>query len=238
MPVYRLGDPVIGTFVVIPLLLAVALVWATLSAWRRSGASLSASRRAAIVVGVYTAAWMALTWIAAMSGFVQRWDRVPPPMIFVVIGVVVVSALLALGGVGTRIAQYIPLWALVAIQSFRLPLEVAMHALAERGIMPIQMSYSGRNFDIVTGATAIVVAALVKQGYAGRGLVRAWNVMGLALLLNVVSVAIASMPLFKAFGEEHVVTFVTYPPFIWLPAVMVVAALAGHLVIFKALRRL
>jgi len=28
---------------------------------------------------------------------------------------------------------------------------------------------------------------------------------------------------------------VTYPPFVWLPAVMVVAALAGHIVIFKAL---
>ena len=33
-------------------------------------------------------------------------------------------------------------------------------------------------------------------------------------------------------------TFVTYTPFVWLPAVMVVAALAGHLVIFRALRRL
>jgi hypothetical protein len=28
---------------------------------------------------------------------------------------------------------------------------------------------------------------------------------------------------------------VTYPPFVWLPAVLVLAALAGHLVIFRAL---
>jgi heme exporter protein D len=28
---------------------------------------------------------------------------------------------------------------------------------------------------------------------------------------------------------------VTYPPFVWLPAVMVLAALAGHLLIFRAL---
>jgi hypothetical protein len=26
-----------------------------------------------------------------------------------------------------------------------------------------------------------------------------------------------------------------YPPFVWLPAVMVLAALAGHLLIFRAL---
>ena len=36
-----------------------------------------------------------------------------------------------------------------------------MHRMAERGIMPPQMTYTGRNFDIVTGATAIVVAALL-----------------------------------------------------------------------------
>jgi hypothetical protein len=30
---------------------------------------------------------------------------------------------------------------------------------------------------------------------------------------------------------------ITYPPFVWLPAVMVLAALAGHLIVFRALRR-
>jgi hypothetical protein len=156
----------------------------------------------------------------------------------VIVGLVAIALILAFGGVGKRLADYIPLWALVAIQSFRLPLELAMHVLSERGIMPVQMSYSGRNFDIFTGATAVVVAILLKVGYGGRRLVVLWNVLGLVLLVNVVAVAIASMPLFKAFGDDRVVTFVTYPPFVWLPAVMVLAALAGHLVIFRAIRRL
>ena len=238
MPAYQLSDPVIAAFAVIPLLLAATLVWATFTAWRRSGATESASRRTAVIVGVDTAVWMALTWAAAGSGILQQWDRTPPPFLFVILGMVVISVILAFGGVGTRIAQHIPIWALVGIQSFRLPLELAMHALSQRGIMPVQMSYSGRNFDIVTGATAIVVAILVKQGYGGRRLVASWNVLGLALLVNVVSVAIASMPLLRLFGDDRVVTFVTYPPFVWLPAVMVLAALAGHLVIFRALRRL
>jgi hypothetical protein len=238
MPSSQLTDPVVATFVVIPIVLVAMLIWATLTAWRRSGAAESASRRAAIVVGVDTVAWMAVTWIAALSGILQEWNRVPPPMLFVIVGVFAIASILAFGRVGSRIAQHLPLWALVATQSFRLPLEIAMHALSERGIMPVQMSYSGRNFDIVTGATAIVVAVLVKMGYGGRWVVTVWNVIGLALLANVVTVAIASMPLFQAFGPDRVVTFVTYPPFIWLPAVMVVAALAGHLVIFKALRRL
>jgi len=238
MPAYLLSDPVIAAFVVIPVILAATLVWATFTAWRRSGADESASRRTAVIVGVDSAVWMALTWVAASSGILEEWDRTPPPFLFVILGMVVISVILAFGGVGTRLAQHVPIWALVAIQSFRLPLELAMHALSQRDIMPMQMSYSGRNFDIVTGATAVVVAILVKQGYGGRRLVGLWNVLGLALLVNVVSVAIASMPLLRLFGDDRVVTFVTYPPFVWLPAVMVLAALAGHLVIFRALRRL
>ena len=215
-----------------------ALVWAALEAWRRARVPESSARRAAAMTGTATAAWMALTWAAAESGILREWERTPPPFAFFILGVLVVSLTLSFSAVGTGIAQQIPLWALVAVQSFRLPLELAMHALVERGIMPVQMSYSGRNFDIVTGAAAVIVAVLVKAGYGGRRLVGVWNVLGLGLLGNVVTVAIVSTPRIRYFGDEHVVTFVTYPPFVWLPAVMVAAALAGHLVIFRALRRL
>jgi hypothetical protein len=228
----------VAAFVAIPALLATALVWATIDAWRRAGAPYTAARRAGVTTGAATAAWMALTWLAATSGILREWDRTPPPFAFLVVGVLVVSVTVSFSVVGTRIAQHTPLWALVAIQSFRLPLELSMHALAEKGIMPVQMSYSGRNFDIVTGATAVIVAVLVKAGSGGRWLVGAWNVLGLGLLVNVVTVAILSTPRIRYFGDDQVVTFVTYSPFVWLPAVMVVAALAGHLVIFRALRRL
>ena len=69
----------------------------------------------------------------------------------------------------TRPANHVPLWILVAVQGFRLPLELAMHRLYERGIMPEQMSYSGRNFDIVTGATALGRLTLVVRAMSDFG---------------------------------------------------------------------
>jgi hypothetical protein len=111
-----------------------------------------------------------------------------------------------------------------------------MHAMYERGVMPVQMSYSGRNFDIATGVTAIVVGALVWTGRGGRRLVLAWNLAGLALLLNIVTIAILSTPRFRYFGDDRLNVWVMYAPFVWLPAVMVLAALAGHLIIFRALK--
>ncbi len=180
---------------------------------------------------------MAVTWIAARAGVFRDWQATPPPFAFLVAAIFLLAAAIAWSPLGWRLAQFIPLWILVGVQAFRLPLELAMHELAERGIMPVQMSYSGRNFDIVTGATAIIVAALVWSGRGGRRLVTAWNILGLVLLANIVTVAILATPRFRYFGDDSLNTFVMDPPFVWLPAVMVLAALAGHLVIFRALRR-
>jgi hypothetical protein len=231
----RLADPVVAAFVVIPLVLVSVLSWGTAVAWRRSGASAAAATRAATLTAVAALIWMAITWSAAASGFFRDWDRTPPPFAFLVLAILVLAAVVAWGPSGRRLAQFIPLWALVAVQAFRLPLELAMHAMYTRGIMPQQMSYSGRNFDIVTGATAVVVAGLVWSGRGGRRVVMAWNVVGLLLLINVVTVAILGTPRFRYFGDEALNTWVVDPPFVWLPAVMVLAALGGHLLIFRAL---
>ena len=232
---HRYSDPVVAAFVVIPLLLVAVLAWGVAAAWRRSGAPAAHAARAAGLTLVAAALWMLLTWAAAASGLLQSWERTPPSFAILIAATLALALALAFSPVGGRLARFVPLWALVLVQAFRLPLELAMHALYERGIMPRQMSFSGRNFDVVTGATALLVAALACSG-GWRRLVAAWNVMGLALLVNVVAIAILSTPRLRFFGPDRLSTFVTYTPFVWLPAVMVLAALAGHLVIFRALR--
>ncbi|MDX1982954.1 MAG: hypothetical protein SFV51_21975 [Bryobacteraceae bacterium] len=83
-----------------------------------------------------------------------------------------------------------------------LPLELVMHHAAAEGRMPVQMSYSGWNFDIVTGITAIPVA---------------------------------STPVFAAFGPDRLNTWIADAPFVWLPCVLVPAALLGHLLLWRKL---
>lgn len=111
-----------------------------------------------------------------------------------------------------------------------------MHRAYEEGLMPVQMSYSGRNFDIVTGITAIIVAGLLLAGRMPAWGVRLWNWMGLALLLNVVVIANLSTPTpFRVFMNEPANVWITRAPFVWLPAVMVLTAFIGHIVIFRRL---
>jgi len=236
MPIIMWTDPAVLAFIIIPLLLVAALLWGVSAASHRLAETDAARRRARAVTLAVAAGWMTLTLAAAEAGVLRQWDATPPPFALLVTGIAGLAVAMAFTGYGSRLARGLPLWTLVAIQGFRLPLELAMHAMYERGVMPVQMSYSGRNFDIVTGITAILVAWLVASGRGGRRLVLTWNVLGLALLLNIVAIAILSTPRFAYFGEKQLNVWVTYPPFVWLPAVMVLAALAGHLLIFRAIR--
>lgn len=224
-----LTDPAVATFIVIPVMLVALLVWATARAYRGRKAMVMAA-----VVDACATAWMAGTWIAASTGVIGQWDRTPPPLAFLATGIVALAGLLAWSSLGRRLVETVPLWALVLVQAFRLPLEIAMHTMYERGVMPVQMSYSGRNFDIITGGAALVVAYMARSPHA-RPVVYAWNVMGLLLVINVATLGILSTPRFRYFGDAHLNTWIADAPFVWLPAVMVLAAVAGHLLIFRAL---
>ena len=197
-------------------------------------AAAHALRRKFMVAAV---AWIGVTTALAAAGVLRQWDRFPPPLIGVLVSILVLGVLLARSPVGDRLARGLPLAALVGLQSFRFPLEIVMHAAAERGIMPMQMSYTGRNFDIVTGITAVLVAVWLRFGRPPRAIVWAWNVIGLILLANILTVAVLSMPMFARFGStpDRLNTFVAEPPYILLPTVLVLTAWAGHLIVFRAL---
>jgi len=145
----------------------------------------------------------------------------------------VLTLAIALGGVGRRITDNASFAVLIGIQAFRLPLELVMHEAARQGIMPAQMSYSGWNFDIATGALAIPIALAAAAGRAPRWLILGWNLLGLLLLINVVTIAFVSTPLVAAFGADHLNTWVADPPYVWLPGVLVPAALLGHVVMLR-----
>ncbi|MDB6075281.1 MAG: hypothetical protein JWO89_2921 [Verrucomicrobiaceae bacterium] len=100
------------------------------------------------------------------------------------------------------------------------------------GIAPIQMTWTGMDFDIVTGITALIIAPLASR--LPRWVLLAWNAMGLGLLIWVVGVAVLSMPtVFQRLHPSN--TWVAFFPFVWLPTILVPCALLRHVVLFRRL---
>lgn len=219
---------------------AAILVWTSLAVRRAStacGDSPETTRRVSRRFDLAAAAWVALAMGLAAGGVLGRFDLRPPPLMFLLAAIAVLGVVLVRSTAGDRLARGVPLASLVGLQAFRLPLELVMHEAHVEGLMPAQMSYSGRNFDILTGITALLLAVWLRVGRPPRAVVMGWNLLGLALLVNIVTIAVLSTPIFAAFGStpDRLNTFVTRPPYVLLPAVMVLAAWAGHLVIFRAL---
>jgi hypothetical protein len=224
--VVRIGIPAIA------LALAALFVFATW--WTGVGLPLGARRRRTVLAGVGVAIWLAAQAAAALSGWLGRFDLRPPPMVIWFASMIVMTLALAWSGFGRRFADKLPLVALIGFQAFRLPLELVMHRAATAGIMPNVMTFTGYNFDIVTGATALPLAFLVwaRPRPLPRRLILLWNALGQILLIVVAAVAFAASPVFRAFGDDQLNVWVTQFPYVWI-AVMVAAALFGHVVTLR-----
>jgi hypothetical protein len=177
---------------------------------------------------------------AAISGLLSRFDVLPPPMAIMVLSVLAISFALGFSKLGGEVAAERSFAALVGIQSFRLPLELVMHHAYEKGIMPVQLSYSGYNFDIVTGIGALILGILLFRGAAvPRWAIWAWNLWGLYCLAAILFVAVAGSPMVRLFGDESrdLNTWVLFFPYPWLPVILVTVAISGHILVTRKLLR-
>jgi hypothetical protein len=157
-------------------------------------------------------------------------------MMFVFAGVFVIALGAGFSRFGKQLAVGLPLAALVGFQAFRFPLELLLHQAYRERLMPVQMSYSGRNFDIVTGITAAILGLVLWKRSLPKWIVQAWNVMGILLLANILAVAILSTPLpIRRFFNEQANVWIKDAPYVWLPAVFVLLAIMGHVVIARKL---
>ena len=218
------------SFVALALAVAAAFVLGVHWTTRRSAPHLLP--RATLLTG----AWMAATLGAAAAG-VLHFDSRPPTMLALLAVVLALAVGLGASRFGARLALGLPLAALVGFQGFRVGVELLLHRAYVEGLMPVQMSYAGRNLDIISGATALGLAALIAAGRAPRWTLWAWNALGFALLCNILTVALLSAPTpLRVFHNEPANVWVTRAPWVWLPTVMVLAALLGHVLLFRRLR--
>lgn len=204
---------------------------------RNRGESVNQARGAVVRSGLVMALLLAVVMLASGYGILARFDATPPYMMRFLLACVIGTVLMgSLSRYGARLAYGLPVAAIVGFQAFRIMVEFPLHEFYREGLAPVQITYLGRNFDIITGITAIPVAWLAARGKASRPLLLAWNCLGLGLLANVVTVAVLSMPgPLRLFMNEPSTRLVAELPYVFVPAVFVTTALFGHVLLFRRL---
>jgi hypothetical protein len=183
----------------------------------------------AVAVPLAIFGWLLLTAALAHSGFLAMWDAKPPhfPLVPLValIGVVLIHRNVTFGKLMAATPRHWP----VAMQTFRIGVELAFWGLFLAGGAPSQVTFEGRNFDVLVGLTAPFVALAIAKLNLGPRAVIAWNVLGLAILSNTIFTTLSSLP-----GPAHLnwpgapFTAFGYWPFVWIPGFLAPLAIFLH----------
>jgi len=182
--------------------------------------------------------WLGVPAVLASRGVLDRYSPLPAPALVLVGLITLGTGVLAFSAFGARLIDGIPLAGLVGYQVFRVPVEWVLHRLYSEGVIPVQMTYAGQNFDVATGILAAALGLWLWAGHRTVWLVVAWNVIGFALLVNIVTIAILSTPApFRYFMNDPPNLLPSTFPYVWLPTFLVQAALFGHLLVFRGIRR-
>ncbi|MBX2797616.1 MAG: hypothetical protein KTR31_08110 [Myxococcales bacterium] len=190
-------------------------------------------QRTAMTGAGLAAGWMLLTGSLAASGVLDVW--VPPRIAGVLLGALVVLVW-AMRAPWAQALGALPLRLLVGIQGFRVLVELLLHEAVAQGLASPTLTWTGTNFDIVPGVTALLLAPVADR--LGARWLQVWNLASAGVLVVTVVTALlaAPTPLQLIQSDPPNVWIATFP-FVWLPAVLVPFAWLGHIVLYRRLAR-
>lgn len=174
--------------------------------------------------------WNSVTSLIVLSGLIEKSFIPYGIILFLMINIS--AFVFALRPIGQSL-QNLPVWILILFQGFRFPLELIMHSWSETQTMPSTMSWNGQNFDILTGLFALL--ALVPILRNSKLFHWAFNIFGIAMLMNVFRVVLMSSPLPFAWPLENPVQLIAHFPYHMIATVCVWSALIGHILLTKKL---
>jgi hypothetical protein len=196
---------------------------------RRAGLAHPRTLAASVAAGLIV--WLAATAALAQSGFLSDWTARPPRWPLLPLTALGTFVLLGQTRTFRRLLAEVPPWQPVALQTFRLGVELAFWRLHVEGVAAVQVTFEGRNYDGLVGLTAPVVAAGIAFGRFGPRITIAWNLFGLTMLVNAIGTVATSAP-----GPLHLnwlgepFTAIASWPVIWIPALLAPVGIYLHFV--------
>jgi hypothetical protein len=205
--------------------------------WAIKNSALQTVRRktTAIIFGLII--WLTIQAVLALKNiYTQDTNSFPPKiMILGILPAILAIIVLFITAKGRRFIDSLPLKNLTYLNVVRVPVEIVLYWLFLNKTIPQLMTFEGRNFDIIAGITAPLIAYFgLTKPLLNLRIVLLWNFICLGLLLNIVINALLAAPSpIQQFAFTQPNIAILYFPFSWLPAFIVPVVLFTHLVSIK-----
>lgn len=182
---------------------------------------------------VSIAATLWLGFFAVLSVIGQPLFGIPLGPIFLVMALVT-SFFVSISSYGARLALGLSINALVAFQVVRLPMELVLHQWARQGTIPMVVTWTGYNWDILTGIFALLIVPIASKS---RRAVWIFNICGLILLINLLVVWLATALELSGWYGQPSLKLAYHTPYFLIFPIYFAGIFAGHIVLTRALIR-
>jgi len=183
--------------------------------------------------------WAIPQSILSVRGFYTNWSATPPRFPMMIVLPVLLICVLFLTKRGRIFIDSLNLETLTILHAIRIPVEICLYYLFIAKVIPRSMTFEGSNFDLISGISApfVYYFAFVAKKMDWKFLL-GWNILCLALLLNVLITALLSAKTpFQQLAFDQPNIGVTYFPFVLLPTVVVPIVLFSHLASIRQILR-
>lgn len=170
------------------------------------------------------AGWFIYLFILSQTGILQNTDLPPKFPIFLFLPFVIFTIVFYIRNKNDEVIRSMPNTWPVYYQTFRIFVELLLLYTFYKAIVPVQATFEGLNFDILMGISAPFVGYFVfGKPVKNLTLARAWNVLGILMILFVAVVVGTSFYVPHIWGSD---TPLTNPVFMKFPYLLIAGFLA------------
>lgn len=223
------------TFVLTTIATLLLFIWTI----RNSNSELTRKKTTSISIGLTI--WLTIQAVLTLKNIYNTDTNSFPPKI-ILIGIlptILTIFLLFATSKGRQFIDSLPLKNLTYLNVVRIPVEIILLWLFLNKAIPELMTFEGRNFDILAGISAPIIAYFGwTKTKLSRKTILIWNFICLGLLVNIVANALfsAPSPVQKFAFDQPNVAILNFP-FSWLPTCIVPIVLFGHLTSIRQLMK-
>lgn len=183
--------------------------------------------------------WLAYATLLSSTGILKDINMPPKFPLLLVLPLLILFVIFFNKYKDDVLIQAIPMRWTTYLQSFRILVELLILLTFFQGILPIEATFEGYNFDILIGISALVVGFFIsKEPRKYFKFLRAWNTLGIIMVLFVAFIIATSIYKPDVWGHEFSTVSMRFleMPYLLLPAFLAPLAIFTHVVSFIQLR--
>ena len=181
-----------------------------------------------IIIGIIS--WGIIQSTLSILGFYENTMTIPPRFLLMVMPMMMIVFASIFSKKMKNWLTTFDLKLITYLHIVRIPVEIVLYYLFIGEYVPELMTFNGRNFDILIGFSAPIIALLTfRKKSIKKRLLLVWNIVSILFLFNILFLAVSTMPtVLQQFAFEQPNIAAMKFPFLLLPAIIVPIVLLSN----------